>query len=181
MLASLATVELTTTAEAPDIDELTATPTPSVDLTPTPTETPSPFPTVTPTPAFVDDWRGEYWQNDSLSGSPFVIRDDPAIVFDWDRNSPAEGIPGDLFSARWSRSLYFDEGVYRFFLEVDDGARLFIDDNQIVDEWREGSSRIVAVDYPMDAGFHSLRVEYFERTERAKILFWWERQEITSG
>lgn len=135
-------------------------------------------PTITPLPLITEfqDWRGEYWGNPYLDGTPVLVRDDPAIVFDWGFNSPADFIPSDYFSARWSRPLYFEEGVYRFFLEVDDGARLYIDNAPIINDWREGSQRTVFVDFNLSAGVHFVQIDYFEQTERAVIRFWWERQ-----
>jgi hypothetical protein len=135
--------------------------------------TPTP---ISPAVVALEDWRGEYWDNAYLDGSPILIRNDPAIVFNWGEGSPAEGIPVDYFSARWSRSLYFSEGVYRFFLEVDDGARLSIDNVSILDEWRDGSPRVAFVDFALNEGVHLVQVEYFELTQRAVIRFWWERQ-----
>jgi hypothetical protein len=162
-----------------------ATTTPTVALvadapstaTPTPLSEPTATPTPTPTPTVVEfqDWRGEYWDNPSLNGSPVLVRNDAAIVFDWGSGSPADGIPVDYFSARWSRSQYFEEGVYRFFLEVDDGARLTINGVRILDEWREGSPRTVFVDFALSAGIHQVQIDYYEQTERAVIRFWWER------
>jgi hypothetical protein len=156
------TALLTSTATIPSPEEM---------ITPTIT-TPTPIP-----PAVVEfqDWRGEYWDNPYLEGPPALIRDDPAIVFDWGLGSPAGSMPVDYFSARWSRPLYFTEGVYRFFLEVDDGARLYIDNVPVLDEWREGSPRTVFVDFALSDGVHLLQVDYFESAQRALIRFWWER------
>ena len=30
-----------------------------------------------------DDWKGEYWDNRGLDGSPDVVRDDEDIDFNW--------------------------------------------------------------------------------------------------
>jgi hypothetical protein len=157
------TALVTSTATIPLPDEM---------ITPTIT-TPTP---IAPTVVEFQDWRGEYWDNPYLEGPPTLIRDDPAIVFDWGVGSPAASIPVDYFSARWSRPLYFPEGVYRFFLEVDDGARLYIDNVPILDEWRGGSLRTAFVDLALSDGVHLLQVDYFENAQRAVIRFWWERR-----
>lgn len=170
--ASAATPTTSPTETPTDLVTSTVTiPLPDEMITPTIT-TPTPLP-----PAVVEfqDWRGEYWDNPYLEGPPVLIRNDPAIVFDWGLGSPASAIPVDYFSARWSRPLYFTEGVYRFFLEVDDGARLYIDNVPILDEWREGSPRTVFVDFALSEGVHLLQVDYFEFAQRAVIRFWWER------
>ncbi|MGH2594088.1 MAG: PA14 domain-containing protein, partial [Anaerolineae bacterium] len=42
-------------------------------------------------------WRAEYFNNRDLSGSPALVRFDPAIDFDWDRGSPDPAVPADNF------------------------------------------------------------------------------------
>jgi hypothetical protein len=137
--------------------------------------------TAAPTPIVISDWRGDYWTNSTLSGEPLVVRNDPAVFFDWGSGSPAPNLPADQFSARWTRQLNFDAGVYRFFVEVDDGARLYIDDQLVLDEWRAGSQRVASATVSLPAGRHSLRMEYFERTGNALARFWWERQLAFTG
>ncbi|UCC65012.1 MAG: hypothetical protein JSV36_08235, partial [Anaerolineae bacterium] len=69
-------------------------------------------PTATPTPVMAG-WRGEYYGNCNLAGKPLLVRNDPAVDFDWGRNPPAAGLPSDGFSARWTRTIAFEEGLYR--------------------------------------------------------------------
>ena len=121
------------------------------------------------------DWRGEYWSNRSLSGSPALVRNDGALDFNWGWGSPAAGLPGDGFSARWSRTAQFDAATYRFHILVDDGARLYADDQLILDTWRDGGRREVTRDHALTRGAHTLRVEYYEQTGEARIRVWWEK------
>lgn len=174
-----ATATATATATGPVIQTPTATRTAGA----TATATPSPTGTAisAPTPIVITDWRGDYWANSTLSGDPALVRNDPAVFFDWGSGGPDPALPGDQFSARWTRQLSFDAGVYHFFLEVDDGARLFIDDQLVLDEWRAGSQRVASATLPLAAGRHTLRVEYFERTGQALARFWWERQIAFTG
>jgi hypothetical protein len=120
------------------------------------------------------DWKGEYWSNRTLSGSPAVVRNDAAINFTWGRGSAAAGLPSDGFSARWTRKADFEAATYRFHVLVDDGARLYVDDRLVIDTWRDGAVREVTSDYALVRGTHSLRVEYYERTGEARVRVWWE-------
>lgn len=149
--------------------------------TPSATATSAPPTAAAPTPIVISDWRGDYWANSTLSGAPLLVRNDAAVFFDWGSGSPAPNLPADQFSARWTRQLNFDAGVYRFFVEVDDGARLYIDDQLVLDEWRAGSQRVASATVSLPAGRHSLRMEYFERTGNALARFWWERQLSFTG
>jgi len=123
------------------------------------------------------EWRGAYFSNSTLSGDAALVRNDPEINFDWKLGSPADGLPNDNFSARWTRNIEFAPGVYRFHTIMDDGLRLYIDGNLVIDQWRDGGEREIVADYPMVSGFHSLRVEYYERDGRAKSKLWWEKVE----
>jgi cell division septation protein DedD len=120
------------------------------------------------------DWKGEYWSNRIFSGSPVVVRNDADINFAWGSASPAAGLPNDGFSVRWTRAADFDAATYRFHALVDDGARLYVDDQLVINEWRDGPVREVTADRALARGTHSLRVEYYERTGQARIRVWWE-------
>jgi len=119
-------------------------------------------------------WKGEYFNGISLQGRPALVRDDPAVDFDWGEGSPAESVGVDQFSARWTRTLYLDAGNYRFFVNADDGVRLWIDDRLIIDEWHEAEPRIYFGDMTLMAGEHHFRIEYYEAYGQARISFWTE-------
>ncbi|MGQ9597802.1 MAG: PA14 domain-containing protein [Anaerolineae bacterium] len=159
----------------------TATPTllpPTATPTPTripPTATPKPpRPTPTPTPVKITDWRGEYYNNRNLTGTPRV-RNDVNIDFNWGPNSPMKGINPDNFSARWTRRLDFEGGTYRFHVRVDDGARLWVDGELLVDQWHDGSVRAYTADRTLTQGKHDIRLEMYEHTGAAVIKLWWEK------
>lgn len=151
-----------------NIDVLTL---PMVGETPTPS--PSPTPSMTPTPT-IHNWRGEYFSNDSLSGDPTIVRDDAEITFDWGTDAPAPGLPADNFSVRWTREWRFSAGTYRFSVRVDDGARLYVDGNLVLDTWGVGPRRTEFADVSLSAGTHSLRLEYVEVGGEATAILWWE-------
>jgi hypothetical protein len=51
--------------------------------------------------------------------------------------SPAAGLVGaDAFSVRWTNTVNFPKGIYRFRATVDDGVRVFVDDQLVIDGWR---------------------------------------------
>ena len=55
-----------------------------------------------------------------------------------------------------------EKGVYRFYTYSDDGSKLFIDGKAIVDNDGSHNARIAKGKVALDAGFHELRVLYFE-------------------
>jgi PKD repeat protein len=139
---------------------------------------PTPQPTIPPTatPAVITDWRGEYYSNPNLSGAPVVVRNDVAVSFNWGNGSPAVNLPGDGFSARWTRHLGFPAGEYRFWLTVDDGVRVWVDGNLVIDQWRDGSPTTFEARIKLSEGVHSFRIEYYERSGGALIDLGWRRE-----
>ena len=119
-------------------------------------------------------WKGEYFGNRDLQGNPALVRDEPQIDFDWGEGRPAPNLPADHFSVRWQRRVSFEAGTYRFFLQIDDGARVLLDNQLILDEWEDGADRTINVDVTLPAGERALQVEFFESSGVARVSFWWE-------
>jgi PKD repeat protein len=81
-------------------------------------------------------YTAEYFDNRSFAGSPVLTRTDDAIDFDWGGSSPAAGVSADNFSARWTKSLNLTEArAYKFTVTSDDGVRLFVDGQKLLDDW----------------------------------------------
>lgn len=123
-----------------------------------------------PGPAF----RGEYYNNTDLTGSPVMVRDDVAINFDWGTGSPGGGVNSDNFSVNWTAFVYFAEGNYNFHVTVDDGVRLWVDDQLLIDEWRDQPSTTFHASKYLGAGYHSIRLAYYERGGFAVCKLWWD-------
>jgi len=53
-----------------------------------------------------------------------------------DSGNPIAGMPADYFSVRWAGQINVtDDSWYTLYLTSDDGARLYVDDKLIVDDW----------------------------------------------
>ena len=121
------------------------------------------------------DWRGEYWPNRDLNGSPVLVRNDVTIDFNWGSNPPATGLPADNFSARWSRRVTFEAGVYRLNALADGGVRVYVDGKLVLDEWHDSmADEVYTVELTL-SGPRQLMVEYYESVGAALVRFWWKR------
>jgi LysM repeat protein len=118
----------------------------------------------TPPPASYPQWRGEYFNNMDLAGTPSLVRNDKAIAFNWGVGWPNSKIAADHFSVRWTRTFNLSEGTYRFAVNVDDGARLWVDNVLLLDQWHAASGQTYVLDVPLGAGNHIVRLEYYEDT-----------------
>lgn len=128
---------------------------------------PTPVPSPTPPPSFAN-WRAEFYNNRNLSGEPVLLRDVANIDFDWGTGSPGGNVPANNFSARFERTLNFAYGNYAIQVRVDDGARLYLDNELVVDSWQLGAARDITVRRIL-SGNHTFRLEYFEATDNARI------------
>ncbi len=172
-----------TSTQAPQAPTATSQPTNTgVPPSPTarPTNTPVPpsptaRPTNTPPPPAITDWRGEYFDDRSLQPPPVVVRNDRVVDFQWAAGqSPAPGIPSENYSARWSRDWNFDTGNYRFQLIVDDGARLWVGGNLIIDAWSDGAPREYSATLYLQ-GQVPIRLEYYNHLGSGRARLNWDR------
>ena len=120
-----------------------------------------------------DRWQAEYFNNITLQGTPALSRADAAIDFNWQFGSPAANIAANEFSARWTRTVNFAPGTYRFTMTGDDGVRLWINENLFMEAWYEQSQRSYT-DTIYLSGPTSLRMEYFELRGLAVAGLRWE-------
>jgi hypothetical protein len=126
-----------------------------------------------------DRWKGEYFSNRDLSGSPTLVRDDGAagLDFDWGAGSPNAGcgLPADGFSARFTRTAPFDSATYLVTVTADDGARLYVDGALKLDKWIDQAPTTYTVDVPLAAGSHAVRLEYYENGGGAVVKLAWAK------
>ena len=123
-----------------------------------------------------DVWRGEYYDNRDLSAAPVLVRYDPAIDFDWGVGGPDAALPDDNFSVRWTRTLGFEAGTYRFLSSTDDGVRISVDGRRVVDAWVDQKlPNTHAGDLWLAAGQHTVEVTYYDHGGEASAHVWWNR------
>ena len=125
-------------------------------------------------PATVVNWKGEYFNNTNLSGTAVLVRDDANISFNWGNGSPASGlVANDQFSVRWSRSMTFAPGRYRFTAAADDGVRVWVNNQQLINAWYDHQAQSFSGEIDLPATSVPVRVEYYEHGGGAEINFSW--------
>ncbi len=110
------------------------------------------------------DWRGDYYANPDLTGPPVFSRNDSTINFNFGSTGPGGGILGAPFSARWTRALYFDAGRYRLTTRTDDGTRLWVDQQLVVNQWHDQVPTRWNGDVTLSTGWHVIRMEYYNHS-----------------
>lgn len=118
-------------------------------------------------------WYTEYFANATLTPPPTVVRTEPAIRFDWRGLPPQPGMPGTFWSARFTQTRFFNPGVYQFVARVDDGVRIYINGVQIMNEWREQSTRTFTSNVKLGAGNYNIVVEYAQFGGSSDFSLYW--------
>jgi beta-glucosidase len=117
--------------------------------------------------------KGEYFNKQDLNGTPAMVRVDPHVHFDWGEGSFAAGQPADHFSVRWTG--YFIPKVtadYQFFTSADDGVRLYVGEDRVIDDWQPHSQTLNSAIKRLEAGkTYKIRLEYFEDVGSAIVGF----------
>ncbi len=125
-------------------------------------------------PAATGGLSATYYDNVDLTGAT-VARVDPAVDFNWGTGGPATGIAADTFSARWVGSVLPPAtGTYTFFTQSDDGVRLWVNGQQLVNNWTDHSLTENSGTISLTAGVrYSVRMEFYERGGDAVARLLW--------
>ncbi|PWH12052.1 MAG: hypothetical protein DDG60_15140, partial [Anaerolineae bacterium] len=155
-------------------------PTPTPTSTPTSTPTPTATPTLPPAPGargfypngitasyYNDQDDGRWYIGGPITWQTFtnfvVSRLESFIAFNTGTSSPATGVNGTFWSARWTGQLAVPQsGNYVFYFDdLDDGARLYLDGNLLLESWLvQGAHDYQSGPIFLNAGLHDIVVEY---------------------
>jgi uncharacterized protein YgiM (DUF1202 family) len=116
-------------------------------------------------------WTGSYYNNAALAGAPTVTLMESSPTHNWGISPPVAGLPADYFSARWTSTQYVDAGAYRMSLFADDGARLYVDNRIVIDEFHGATGIPYSADMVLPAGQHVFVIEYYEAAGSAFLTY----------
>ncbi len=125
--------------------------------------------------------RGDYYNNTSFSGFPSLTRTEGPIDFFWNTGSPGPGIDIDNFSVLWTGKLrvpYSD--TYTFYLFSDDGVRLWVNGQLLLDRWFDQyGPEVPSTPIFLNAGqSYDIRIEYYEHFGGAEIHLSWSSASV---
>ncbi len=124
-----------------------------------------------------DGLLGRYWsdQDQTFDGAATLTRIDSQINFDWGGGSPHSSVSDDFFTARWMGFIQplFD-AEYTFYTVSDDGVRLWINNQLIIDKWIPQPPTEWSGTITLQAGeTYELLLEYYEQAGGAVMELWW--------
>ncbi|HVV18159.1 MAG TPA: glycoside hydrolase family 3 C-terminal domain-containing protein [Pseudonocardiaceae bacterium] len=120
-----------------------------------------------PASAFGSGLNGQYYNDMTLSGDPVLTRTDPNVDFAWGPNSavsPGPGVNSTQWSVKWTGTITAPAtGTYTFSLTSDDGSRLFVNGQQIIDNWRDQAANTETGTVTLTAGQSvPVEVDYYQ-------------------
>jgi hypothetical protein len=129
---------------------------------------------VTSTPAGLS---ASYFNNATLTGTA-LTRTDASIDFGWGSGSPMAGIGTDRFSARWVGYVTAPfTGVYTFYAKTDDGERLWLNNQLLIDNWTNHGNNLDTATTTVTltaAERYAIKLEYYENSFSAAAQLLWQ-------
>ncbi|MET9631846.1 glycoside hydrolase family 3 C-terminal domain-containing protein [Lentzea sp. NPDC006480] len=135
------------------------------------------IPTAVPGSA-ITGLRADFYSGTTPSGTPLrtvSYPDGNALDFNWDTSAPESGVPADGWSARWSGTFTAPgTGLYELATTSDDGSRLHVDGQLVVDNWGDHAVKTRRKRLTLQAGVpHQFQVEYYDAGGKAELRFGW--------
>jgi beta-glucosidase len=123
--------------------------------------------------------KGEYFNNRNVEGTPALTRIDSQLEFDWPWN-PGVGVNDDDFSIRWTGYIQSEKSFDGWLgLSSDDGIRMWIDDQLVIDNWTKGATSIITTPKNIEAGKkYKVRIEMWEGGWGARAHLRWNLDKI---
>jgi beta-glucosidase len=120
---------------------------------------------------------GEYFTNMDLEGEPARLNVDKIISFIWNDRGPFEDFQVDSFSVRWIGYVKPEKSdKYTFDVSSDDGVRLYIDDQLVINDWNDHAVLTNSYTTNLNAGqLYKIKLEYYEKGGGAIVKFGWRR------
>lgn len=121
-----------------------------------------------------DGITGTYF-NGSNFETEVATRIDDNIDFNWDIGSPMPGVNENRFSVRWTGQVQPRfSGTYTFYSTADNGAKLWVNDQLIIDNWigLTGSTYSGTIDLVAGEKYN-LKLEYYENSGTAGCKLEW--------
>ena len=132
------------------------------------------FVNITTPPAPGTGLRGVYYSNMDFTGTS-MTRTDAAVNFNWGTGGPSSTIGTDTFSVRWTGRVQAEKTErYTFYTRTDDGVRLWVNGQLLIDRWVPQSATEWSGSIDLRVGqMYTIRMEYFERFGNALAELRW--------
>jgi hypothetical protein len=138
--------------------------------------TPTFTPTIAPTPVPLGNGLCGKYYNDMTLTNLTGTQTDSSVDFNWGAGSPAY-TGNNNFSISWTGELEPPStGLYQFCTLSDDGVRLWVADNLLIDRWvNQSATEHCSGPLWLTMGAKvNIKLDYFENNGQARVHLYWE-------
>ncbi|MEL6625392.1 MAG: LamG-like jellyroll fold domain-containing protein [Bacteroidota bacterium] len=120
---------------------------------------------------------GTYYSNANLTGQ-LTSRVDPNIDFYWNTDRPINGMGYNSYSVEWEGLIESPtSSPVTFTTNTDDGVRLWVNGNLIIDQWQDQSATIYSATVTLPAWSKvEIKMEYYENRGLSVAQLKWDAQ-----
>jgi PA14 domain len=136
---------------------------------------------LTRVPAWLEDWYDNLpvvralLHPKRLPMTPKLERVDEKIDFAWGEQAPAPSLRPSFYRVAWNATLLVPRvGAWTFYLSSDDGSRLSLDGEKLIDTPREHPMQTFLATRELNAGAHSIEVLYEQLDGEAGVRLEWQ-------
>jgi hypothetical protein len=118
----------------------------------------------------------DYFANTTLSGTAAKHRIDTIVDNSWGAGTPDPAVTAGNFSARWTGQVQpYTTETYTFEVEASDGARLWVNNQLLVDNWSNHNPAVkTSGSIAVNSGQkYDIKLEYYESTGAAAAKLHW--------
>lgn len=127
---------------------------------------------------------GAYYANHTsaspYTGSPTLVRTDAVVNFNW-TSAPGPGVGQTGFTVRWTGSVQpqFNE-TYTFYATADDGVRLWVNGQELVNDWFDESATTYHASIALKAQqLYNIEMDYYQNLGAAVAELQWSSPSTT--
>jgi PA14 domain-containing protein len=122
---------------------------------------------------------GSYFDTTTFSNRK-LVRTDQTVNFGWGSGLSSSRIGSNMFSVRWTGKLIpLANERYTFYTQSDDGVRLWINGQLVIDSWAAHSLREDRGSVALNANqAYDIKVAYYENTGSATMRLLWSSPSV---
>ncbi len=119
-------------------------------------------------------WTGDEPPSDFDEEKLVDVRADCPIYFIW-WDKPTPKVPAEFFAVKWKGYLKPPvEGEYRIYVVTDDGCRVWVDGNLVIDAWKDQAPTVYhSPPLLLSLELHELEVRFYNRYVFAVFQLGW--------
>lgn len=132
------------------------------------------LPTTQPVQASSASWTATFYNNAFLQDPSVVTQSVSVVAFDWGAGAPVAGVGADNFSARFTATVNFPAGTYRFCVLADDSVNLFVGGVRIISSFNQNlAAQTLTADITLSGGNQGLQLDFQELGGNAYVYLGW--------